>query len=130
MAEIQPAAQEQGKPNPVSLHEYQLMDRHEQKAFLDGLTRDEQKMFQKTVAAKVYAQTRQQWRETARAFVKKLEGRDNKTIGDKLELQIARVRAAQLSLPEKKPIFFRKLRTGKPAVPKFLLSAKSPYLIA
>lgn len=121
---------ETGKPMPVSYQEFYNLDRHEVRAFLRAFSRKESKDFQLAVVAKALTLTRDERRKLEKAFVDKLEKRENKSVGDKVELYLARLRLKKVMLPEKKPIFFRKLRTGEPKVPVFLRNAKSPYLIS
>ncbi len=121
---------ETGKPLPVTPREYMLKDRHETKAFLAPLSRKERLDLQKAVSAAVIKMPLAERRSIADALVTKLENRRNTSIADILELTWARTHQAQLHLPEKKPIFFRKLRTREIKLPTWLGEAKSPYLIA
>lgn len=129
MGETQQITPETKKPTPVSTREYQLMDRHEKRAFERSLSKGEKKEFQMAVMAKLFAQPVSERREIMKARVAKLSARENTSLGDKMELAFAKLQEKQLSLPKKEPVFFRKFRTGEPKAPKFLASAKSPYLI-
>ncbi len=120
---------ETGKPDPVSLKEFILMDRHEQRAFTRALDRGERKAFQASVMRELSRLRLKDRRELAAASVKKLESRENRSIGDKVELALARARLARLMMPEKQPIFFRKFRTREIPLPKWMTESKSPYFI-
>ncbi len=121
--------QEGEKPNPVSYREFSTMDRHEQQAFLGKLSKEEKKEFQVAVA-RTYTETPiTERRAIAQELVAKLEKRENKTIGDKMELVLDKVRLKQLTLPEKTPILFRKLRIKTLPMPRWIKEAKSAYLI-
>lgn len=117
------------KPMPVSAREYQLMDRHEKRVFEKVLSDGEKKDFQLATMKHLWNQPLSERRDIANEFVAKLEKRENKSIGDKVELVMAKVHAASLKLPEKHPIFFRKFRQGEHPIPKILREAKSPYMI-
>lgn len=116
------------KPMPVSMREFLLMDRKEQRAFNVALTKDEKFAFQASVFMKMVEMPQEERREIQKEFVAKLEKREDKSIGDKVELVREKWVLASLSLPEKQPIFFRKLRNKVPF--KSIRDAKSPYLIA
>ena len=120
---------ETGKPNPVSLKEYMTMDRKEQRAFGRALDRGEKKSFQAAVVREVTRLRLKDRREIQQTLVNKLERRQNKSIGDKVELALAKMRLTHLMMPEKQPIFFRKLRTKEMPLPKWITESKSPYFI-
>ena len=123
-------SKETGKPNPVSLKEYLLMDRHEHKSFFRGMDRKEQKTFLVVAAREASSLRLNERREIQSALVKKLEARKSMNIIDKIETSIEKARLARLMLPPKEPILFRKLRTKEFKLPKWLGETKSPYLIA
>ena len=120
---------ETGKPNPVSLRELMLMDRKEIKAFVKPLNKKEQWDFQVAVQSAALKMPLVERRELAKQLVDKLEKRENKTIADKLELKLVKLQTARLMLPEKQPIFFRKLRTKEIKLPKWMTEKKSAYLM-
>lgn len=120
---------ETGKPNPVSLKEFLLFDRHEQRKFSHALTMKESKDFQMSVVREMSRMRLKDRREIAQAQVKKLSARDNRTLGDRMELAMAKARLAHLMMPEKQPIFLRKLRTMEVKLPKWIMESKSPYFI-
>ncbi len=119
------------KPNPVSLREYHLMDRNERKAYLDQLTRSEQKKLRVAAIVAREAQPRKVRRELANELVEKLEKRQNTSIADKVEVLLAKKDAIRLLIPEKPAIFLRKLRAEALPWPKWMIKEHtSPYLIA
>jgi hypothetical protein len=120
---------ETGKPNPVSLREVMLMDRKEGKAFVKPLNKKEEWDFQVAVQSAALKMPLIERREVAKEFVAKLQKRENKSIGDKLEVGLAKLQLARLMLPEKQPIFFRKLRTKELKLPKWMTEKKSAYLM-
>lgn len=120
---------ETGKPNPVSLKEYMLMDRHEQRAFGRALDKGEKRSFQTAVIREITRLRLKDRREIQQMLVTKLEKRQNTSIGDKVELALAKMRLTHLNMPEKQPIFFRKLRTKELPLPKWITESKSPYFI-
>jgi len=120
---------ETGKPNPVSVREFYLMDRKEQRAFQKSLTRKEKRDFQLQFIVEVDKLPKSEKIALSRAFVDKLKLRDNKSIGDKVELFRAKLYAKRAELPTKQPIFFRKFRTGETPWPTWVLKTRSPYLI-
>ncbi len=120
---------ETGKPNPVSLKEFLLMDRDVQKSFIKPLSKQEQKDFQMAVVVGVASMPLAERREIAKIQVDKMQQKENKTIGDKLALLQAKMHLRQVMLPEKQPIFFRKLRTKEFKLPKWLTEKKSAYLM-
>lgn len=129
MTEIQNTVETGKQPTPVSYKEYSLMDRHEARAFFGKLTKDEKKDFQAAVV-RVYTETPlSERRAIAQELVAKLEKRENKTIGDKLELVLEKLRLKQIMLPEKPPLLLQKLRNKPMPLPRFIKEAKSPYLI-
>lgn len=130
MNEKQRFSPETGKPNPVSLREYMLMDRHEQRAYMKPLSKKERYDFQIAALHGVINMPLSEKRTIQKEIVAKLEARTHMSIGDKIELVIEKLRDRQLQLPEKKPILFRKLRTKPMAVPKAFGSGKSPFLIS
>ena len=130
MGEIQRSTKEVNKPTPVSMREYMLMDRHEQRVFHSKMTRSEKKVFGMQFVREYTRMPLVDKREIAKAQVEKLSQRPNSSLGDKIELAQARAYAVNIHLPEKKPIFFRKLRTKEIPLPKMFREANSPYLIA
>lgn len=131
MAEVVPQRfnPETGKPNPVSLKEFMLMDRAAQKSFIKPLSKQEQKDFQMAVIVGIAQMPLPERREMAKKQVEIMQQKENKTIGDKLALLQAKMHLRQVMLPEKQPIFFRKLRTKEFKLPKFLTEKKSAYLM-
>lgn len=121
---------ETGKPNPVSVREFHLMDRKEARAYMRPLSKREQKDFYLATVMAWESLPLQTRREIQQAYVDKLGKRDNKSIGDKIELFREKLYLKHLMLPEKKPIFFRKLRTKEHTFPKWMKETKSPYLIS
>ncbi|MEK7533006.1 MAG: hypothetical protein AAB542_01100 [Patescibacteria group bacterium] len=121
---------ETGKPNPISQREFHLMDRKEKRTFFVSLSGDEKKMFQAAIMVAVEALPLKVRREQQQMLVAKLEKRNSASMGDKVEILLEKVRLKQLMLPEKKPIFFRKLRSREFPWPKWMKEAKSPYLIS
>jgi hypothetical protein len=120
---------ETGKPNPLSTREYMTMTFAEQKQFIGPLSRQEKKDFQLAFTQEYLTMSLAQRREIQKAALARLEARENKTIGQKLELLQAKMHMRHLMLPEKQPIFFRKLRSREISLPKWL-QRKSPYLIS
>lgn len=120
---------ETGKPNPVSLKEFMLMDRDVQKSFIKPLSKQEQKDFQMAVIVGIAQMPLPERREMAKKQVETMQKKENKTIGDKLALLQAKLHLRQVMLPEKQPIFFRKLRTKEFKLPKWLTEKKSAYLM-
>ena len=120
---------ETGKPNPVSLKEFMLMDRDVQKSFIKPLSKKEQKDFQMAVIVGIAQMPLPERREMAKKQVETMQKKENKTIGDKLALLQAKLHLRQVMLPEKQPIFFRKLRTKEFKLPKWLTEKKSAYLM-
>jgi len=129
MVETQQLSKETDKPNPVSIREYHLMDRHELRAYLAPLDRQERKQLLLASVAAWEALPLADRRSIQKEYVAKLESRNHMSIGDKIELARERVYYRHLMLPEKKPIFFRKLRSNPVPLPKIFHEAKSPYLI-
>lgn len=131
MTEAQISSPETGKPNPVSIKEYMLMDRYEQRQFQQGLSKSEKKDLMTHAARESWNLPLEKKREIQQEFVKKLEQRSNNKIGDKYELWQAKAYLKHIMLPEKQPIFFRKLRSKEPPfIRKFFGTVKSPYLIS
>jgi len=131
MSETQYISPETGKPNPVSLREYLTMDRYEQRQFQHDLSKSEKKDLMMHAAREVWFLPLAKKREIQQEIVKKLEQRSNDKIGDKLELWQAKAYLKHIMLPEKQPIFFRKLRSKEPPfIRKFFGTVKSPYLIS
>lgn len=120
---------ETGKPNPVSLKEFLLMDRDTQKSFIKPLSKQELKDFQLSVAVGYATMPLAERREIAKIQVDKLQQKEQKTIADKLSLLQAKMHLRQVMLPEKQPIFFRKLRTKEFKLPKWMTEKKSAYLM-
>lgn len=116
------------RSKPVSIREYLLMDRKEQRAFTKALTKEEKFAFQASVIKKLVEMPQEQEREIKKEFVAKLEKRNNSSIADKIELVLAKLYLKGLALPKKEPIFLRKVRAKMP-FPKRIRDAKSPYLI-
>ena len=92
---------ETGKPNPVSLKEFLLMDRDVQKSFIKPLSKQEQKDFQMAVVVGYATMPLAERREIAKIQVDKMQQKENKTIGDKLSLLQAKMHLRQVMLPEK-----------------------------
>lgn len=120
---------ETGKPNPVSLKEVMLMDRKEVKAFLKPLGKKEEWDFQAAVQSAALRMPLSERREIQKQLVDKLQKRENKSVADKLELGLKKLQLKRLMLPEKQPIFFRKLRTKELKLPKWMTEKKSAYLM-
>ena len=128
MAETQ-TTPETDKPNPVSLREYHLMDRRERKAFLGKLTNSEKKDLRLAAVVAMESKPRSERREMARELVSKLEKRENPSVGDRVELLLAKKEVLRLTIPEKPAIFLRKLRTKAFPWPRWIRETHSPYLI-
>lgn len=121
---------ETGKPNPVSLREYMLMDRHEQRAFTKPLSQKEKYNFQLSVISGLMHMPLHERRAIQKELVAKLEARQKNTISDAIEVARAKFVYKSLMLPEKQPIFFRKLRSKDRSASKSIFQhVKSPYLI-
>ena len=120
---------ETGKPNPVSLKEVMLMDRKEVKAFLKSLNKKEEWDFHAAVQSAALRMPLAERREIQKQLVDKLQKRENKSVADKLELGLMKLQLKRLMLPEKQPIFFRKLRTKEFKLPKWMTEKKSAYLM-
>lgn len=121
---------ESGKPNPVSVKEFALMDRKEMRAFMAPLSSKEKSDFMITYQVVYGALPLATKREIAQASVDKLAKRQNASIADAIELAHEKMHLKRLMLPEKQPIFLRKLRTKKFDMPRWIAEKKSPYLIA
>lgn len=131
MNEKQRFSPETGKPNPVSVRECHLMDRHELRAFLKPLDRKEKRDFAATAMMAFESLPLSERRLLQKALVQKLEARKGTGLGDKLELALEKSRLAQLMLPEKKPILFRKIRSKENVLYKKVLGKyKSPFFIS
>lgn len=130
MNETQRFSPETGKPIPVSLREFMLMDRHEERAYIKPLSKKEKYDFQLAALHGIANMPLSEKRAIQKEFVAKLEARTHMSIGDKIELAIEKFRNRLLQLPEKKPILFRKLRKKPMAFPKMFGSGKSPFLIS
>jgi len=120
---------ETGKPNPVSLREVMLMDRKELKSFIKPLNKKEEWDFQVAVQSAALRMPLAERREVHKQLVDKLQKRENKSVADKLEVGLAKIQLKRLMLPEKQPIFFRKLRTKELKLPKWMTEKKSAYLM-
>ncbi len=119
-------SKEQDKPNPVSLREYYLMDRHERGVYMAKLTREEQKDLRVAAAVAMESKPRKERKQLADELVEKLRKRQNASIADKIEIALAQKNALALLLPERPAIFLRKLRAIP--WPKWT-ERSSPYLI-
>lgn len=123
---------ETGKPNPVSVREFYLMDRKEQRAFLKPLSQKENWRFSKQFIVLFDRLSKAEKRELTQKKIEKLQKNKSPSVGDRIELFFAELRAKQQALPSKPPIFFRKFRTGERQTrfPKWMTKTKSPYLIS
>ena len=119
---------EAGKPNPISLREIVTMDPKDLKAFSSKLSKDEKKEFGFAMLREQLKLTKDERKEFAQMTIDRIQKIENKTLKDKLDLGLAKLRRKTIDL-EKPPIFFRKLRQ-EPYIPKFLRNAKSPYFLS
>lgn len=126
-----PINPETGKPNPVSVREYYLMDRYEREAFRQQLTTSESNDFSYAAMVAVFDLPQAERTQLALQKVAKLENRPNTSIKDKLEVALAKWAVTKEKLPKKPPILLRKFRNGQgsEAMPKWLREKKSPYLM-
>lgn len=130
MNEKQRYSPETGKPNPVSLREFMLMDRHEQRAFTKPLSQKEKYDFQLSVIHGMASMPLEEKRDIQKALVAKLASRAHMSLGDKIELTRETLYLKSIMLPKKEPILLRKLRAKPLPVLKLFGEAKSPFLIA
>lgn len=121
---------ETGKPNPVSVKEFALMDRKEMRAFMAPLSSKERGDFTIVYRVAYDALPLATKRDIAQASVDKLSKRQDVSIADAVELAYKKMYLKRLMLPEKQPIFLRKLRIKKFDMPRWISEKKSPYLIA
>lgn len=123
----QPQSIETGKPNPISLRELTAMSKEDVKSFTGKLTKKENQEFYKSIMRAQLTLTKDERKELARITINKLQKIEQKTLGDKIDLGLAKIRLKSID-HERPPIFFRKFRQT-PHIPKFLKDAKSPYLM-
>jgi len=119
-------SKEQDKPNPLSLREYHLMDRHERGVYMSKLTREEQRALRLAAVAAMAEKPRKERKQLADELVEKLSKRQNVSIADKVEVMLAKKDSLRLMIPERPAIFLRKLRAIP--WPKWM-ERTSPYLI-
>lgn len=118
---------ETGKPNPVSMKEFYLMDRKEQRAFLKPLSSKEQMAFVYAYDTQLFKCPKSEMQQLREAKIQKLSERKNSSISDRIELAMVKLNKKLSDFPEKPAILFRKWNPGLAIQQKFHIH--SPYLI-